>query len=184
MNPLHGASDVVVTLGGNAVPGSVDWDAVTNTLSFVKTGGVLADGSYDVTLRSAADAIQDTMSALLDGDSNGTAGGNYVTSFVVTSSGERVVSIGDFARGAGQDVNVPPIADGGDNLPVTIDNATGVTAVDFDIVYDPSLLDITSATLGDGPLAAGGWSITTNDATPGVLKVTISGISSTLGSRC
>lgn len=172
----HGASDVIVTLGGNVVDGSIDWDPSTNTLSFVNTGSVLADGTYDVTLRSAADALQDTSASLLDGDFSGSAGGDFVTSFIVSSAGERIVSIPDFARGVGQDVNVPPIADGGADLPVTIDDATSVTAVDFDVLYDPSLLEITAATLGDGPSAAGGWSITTNDATPGVLKVTISGV--------
>ena len=179
--PAHGPSDVIVTSGGQVVPGSIDWDAATNSIVFVKTGGVLVDGAYDVTLRSAADALQDTLGELLDGDGNGTAGDNFTTSFVVSSAGERVVSLPDFARGAGQDVNLPPAADGGLDIPVSIDDAAGVTAVDFDVVYDPSLLTITGATLGSGPAGSVGWTITTNGTTPGVFKVSLSGTSALTG---
>ena len=175
------AADVIVTTGGNPVDGSITWDAATDTLSFVQTGGVLADGTYDVTLRSGDDAFQDTLGDDLDGDGNGTPGDDFSTSFVVSSAGERVVWIPDFARGAGQEVNVPPIATGGLDLPISIDDATGVMAVDVDVVYDPALLDISGASLGDGPTTAGGWSITTNFVSPGLLKITISGTAALSG---
>ena len=175
--------DVIVTTGGNTVDGSITWDAATNTLTFVKTGGVLADGTYSVTLRSGSDAFQDTMANALDGDANGTAGDDYSTSFLVSSSGERIVSLPDFARGAGQDVNVPAAAAGGLDLPISIDDASGVTAVDVDVVYDPNLLNITGASLGAGPTGAGGWSITTNPVSPGLLKITISGTTALSGSN-
>ena len=80
------------------VNGSMVWNASTNTMSFVKTGGVLAADTYTVTLVSGADAWQDTSGALLDGDGNNTPGGNFVTSFTVLPSTDRVVSIPDFAR--------------------------------------------------------------------------------------
>jgi len=173
--------DVIVSVGGNDIDGSIAWDAATNTLTFVQTGGVLADGTYDVTLRSGSDAFQDTFSNALDGDANGTPGDDFETSFVVSSSGERVVSLPDFARGAGQDVSVPALAVGGIDLPISIDDASSVTAVDVDVVYDPALLNISGASLGDGPIAAGGWNITTNPVSPGLLKITISGTTALTG---
>ena len=56
-----GISAADVTLVGASVgnvKGSIVWNGTTNTLSFVKTGGVLAADTYDVTLESGAAAIK------------------------------------------------------------------------------------------------------------------------------
>lgn len=161
---------VVGNVEGN-INGSIIWDSSTNTLSWVKTGGVLANDTYTVTLTSAADAFEDTFGDLLDGDSNFVAGGDYIDNFVVNNVGTRVVSLLDFARGAGQDVDDTPAAP--DGLNVQIDNGTSVTAVDFDLIYDPDLITINGASLAAG--VPGDWSITTNPISPGVFKVTASG---------
>ncbi len=168
---------LVGTSTGNVV-GSAVWNATSNTLEFAKTGGVLAADTYTVTLVSSADAFKDTLGSLLDGDSNFVAGTDYVNSFMVTPSLARVVSMPDFARGAtfggggtGQVVNIPATGTG---LPIRIDEAVGINAVDVDVVFDPSILNITGAALAPGmPLD---WTITTNLITADRFKITISGI--------
>ncbi len=186
------APDVtLVRNGSEQILGSMVWAADTNTLTFVKTGGVLAAGNYDVTLVSSADGFHDG-SNLLDGDGDfddNEVGDDFTTSFVVNTPpvDNRVVSLGDFARGAGQDVNVPTVEVGGSDLPIYIDNANGVQAVDVDVLYDPTLLHISAALLGAGPTGSGGWSITTNsmsiDATHTLLKITVSGTAALSGSN-
>jgi hypothetical protein len=186
------APDVtLIRNGSEQILGSIVWAADTNTLSFVKTGGVLAVGSYDITLISDALGFHDGLN-LLDGDgdfNDGEVNDDYTNSFVVGAPpvDNRVVSIGDFARGAGQDVNVPTVEMGGLHLPIFISSATSVQSVDVDILYNPMLLSITSASLGAAPTVAGGWSITQNsisiDATHTLLKITISGINALSGSN-
>jgi hypothetical protein len=181
----------LVRNGSEQILGSIVWAADTNTLSFVKTGGVLADGNYDVTLVSSAIGFHDGLD-LLDGDGDfddSEVGDDYERSFTIDPPpvDNRVVSIGDFSRGTGQDVNVPTVEMGGAHLPVNISDANGVESVDVDILYNHTLLNISDAYLGAGPLAAGGWSITTNfinvDASHTLLKITISGVNAMSGSN-
>jgi len=139
-----------VTLVGDSVgpvAGSMVWDAATRTMTFVKTGGPLLPDTYRATLVSSADAWQDESGELLDGDSDFVAGGDFVTDFLVGGGLDRVVSVPDFARGAGQAVN----------LPIMIDNGSGVVSVDVDLFYDPALLNISGALLGADVPA--GWNI-------------------------
>ena len=96
---------------GGAVRGSLVVDPGLTRVTFVQTGGVLADGTYTVTLRSATNGFKDSSGGLLDGDVNGSPGGDYTSVFTVGSSA-RVLSVPDFARGAGQAVNVPATATG------------------------------------------------------------------------
>jgi hypothetical protein len=172
-----------VTLSGDTVgnvQGSIVWTSATNTLSFIKTGGVLAADTYSVTLVSASTAFNDLFGALLDGDNDFIAGGNYTTGFVVNPSSARIVSLRDFARGPGQDVDDTP-ATAGSKLAVRIDAAAGVTALDFDVHFDPSLLAIAGASVASGlPM---GWTVTINPISAGVLKVTASGTSPLSGSN-
>ncbi|MEZ6193478.1 MAG: hypothetical protein R3C45_19580, partial [Phycisphaerales bacterium] len=166
----------VLNLGGE-VAGSAVFNASTNTLSWVKTGGVLAPGNYSVFMTSGVNAVKEAgTGALLDGDANGTPGDNYTSNFVVSASASRILSLPDFARGPGQTVDVPATGLG---LPVTLSDASGVNAVDFDVRFDPSLLNITAATLG--ATLPGDWSITYNLVSPGHLKITTSGITTLSG---
>ncbi len=165
----YGAADVtLVGTNTGAVRGSLTYDAATNTIHFIKTGGVLAPDTYTLTLVSANDAFRDTSGNLLDGDANGTAGGNYTATFNVGALGD-VLSVPDVVRGPGQSFN----------LPVTLAQGAGVTAVDFDLVYDPSLLTITPPTTAQlGSAVPSGWAVTVNSSTPGHLRLTLSGTSS------
>ena len=92
----------VVGAGVGNVNGSIVWDSATNTLSWVKTGGVLAADTYTVTLVSDSSAFEDLSGNLLDGDgdfNDSEVNDDYVNGFVVTPSAARVVGIRDFARG-------------------------------------------------------------------------------------
>jgi hypothetical protein len=60
-----------VTLHGafvGDVAGSLVWHADTNTLSFVKTGGTLANDTYTVTVASGLNAVHDAAGHNLDGN--------------------------------------------------------------------------------------------------------------------
>ena len=100
-----------VTLVGNSVGnvmGSLVWHGATNTLSFVKTGGVLADETYTVTLFSDATAFHDAFGKL-DGDSDFDdieSPDNYTHGLVIgTAVGTRTLSLHEIARGLGQHID-------------------------------------------------------------------------------
>jgi VCBS repeat-containing protein len=77
-----GAADAVLRDASNrVVAGSMVLDADGMGYTFVKTGTPLAAGSYSLTLESRGGAFGDTHGRLLDGDADGTAGGDYLRSF-------------------------------------------------------------------------------------------------------
>ncbi len=151
---VHGPPDIALV--GDAaghVPGSLVIGA--DTIAFVATGGPLPADTYTVTVRSAANGLVDLEGRLLDGDKDGTAGGDFTQSFIAAPE-PVTVSLPDFARGPGQSVHLP--ADG-EGLPLMLsdDRQTGgdVKSVALTIAYNPSLLGITTATLGpDAPVDA------------------------------
>ena len=188
-------ADLVVTGPAGNVNGSLIWEPATNTIRFVKTGGTLAAGTYTITLVSAADAFVDANGEILDGEfvsfltrsGDGTAGGDYVATATVAATGDRTLSVPDFARGPGQavdtvytDYSANPVTDTLiDGLPVRLSDGTGVTSVEFDLVFNPDLLDISTA--GVDAIAAG-WTVDSLSlAAPGRLHVSLSG-PATLGS--
>ena len=157
-----GPADVVVTgASSGAVVGSLVID--TSAVTFVKSGGPLAADTYTVTLRSATDGFKDTAAMLLDGNGDGTAGDDYVSNFTIDEApaDARTISIPDFVRGPGQDVNLP--ADETTGIPITISDGDNVRAADVRVSYDPALLQITGATA-----PAGGSVIVNTTTTPGV----------------
>ncbi|HSV14025.1 MAG TPA: hypothetical protein VLI90_07175, partial [Tepidisphaeraceae bacterium] len=169
-----GASDVSF-VGNNTgvVAGSLIWDPSTDTAHFVATGGRLAADTYNVTLFSRADGWTDTSNNALDGDGNNTNGGDFARQFVLSYPlPPRTVSMPDFARGPGQTVDLPNTSSGA-GIPITISDAANVLSVDFDLVYNTSLLNITGATLASGLPAD--WGLTINFISPGRIKFTASG---------
>jgi hypothetical protein len=162
-----GPADVtVVGAVTGPVRGSLAVDSDAGAITFVKTGGVLSPDTYTVTLRSAVDGFKDTDGNLLDGDGNGTPGGDYVTSFVVTSDNAVVVSVPDFAYGPGQVVNVPFNRLG---LPIVVSNGSTVTAVEFKLTYDPTLLTISAFTPGN--TLPTGATVAADLATAGIVSI-------------
>ena len=180
-NLALGLPDVTLVNHATSVPvlGSLVWDASTNTAHFVASGGPLAPATYDVTLASRPDGWVDAVFGnQLDGDFNLAPGGDYTQSFTVNPSADPVLSLPDFARGPGQDVDVS-------NTPGHIGNATtmnwplslsergGVTSFSFELDYNPSLLHIASL-----PFSAGvpsGWTLTSTSPTAGHLQISASG---------
>ena len=153
------------------IGGSIILDAAANTLTFLKTGSVLPGDTYTLTLVSGVDGLRDTAGEPLDGDGDQNSGGDYVTTFIVNGVSRRVISIPDFARGAGQDVSVPV---GSAGLPIHVDRADGIYSVDFDIEYDPTLLEVTGTSLAEG--LPDDWVVVDNLAAPGLTRVTLFGI--------
>ncbi len=167
----YGAPDVTLTGPAGAVTGSLVWNASTDTATFVQTSGVLAPGNYTATLVSSNTAWEDTNDGLLQSND---VSGNYVATFVVGAAGD-VVSMPNFARGPGQPVNLPATAASG--IPISISDGTGVTAVDFSLLYNPALMTITADTLAAG--LPSGWTVVVNrnqpNFVPGDLQVSIFG---------
>jgi hypothetical protein len=142
------------------------------SVEFIKTGDPLVADTYTATLFSAADAFEDTGGLLLDGNGDGTGGDDYNSTFVVgePAANTVTVSIPDFVRGPGQDVNLPANTTTG--IPISISEGNNVRSIEFRIDYDSGLLEITAATAG---AALPGSSLLTLDNTvPGLAIVSIS----------
>lgn len=174
-NGLLGPADVVVQgASSGIVQGTLV--VVGDKLTFVKTGGPLAADTYTVTLRSAANGIVDqALDELLDGEfngtfpsGNGTAGGDFVFSFTVAAPQNLVVSLPDFARGPTQELQSPATGSGvalTAGLPIRFSQTAGVTSFSMTITYDPALLTITGAELGQN--APAGSQVQANTTVPG-----------------
>ena len=141
-----GAADVVLTGSTGALQGSMVLDADRGGFYFVRTGAALSAGTYTATLSSRANGFVDGAGALLDGDANGVAGGDYVRSFNVAGTGA-VLSIIDIARGPGQALSQSAVPPG---IPISLANAAGATRVEFSLDYDATLLSVTGLVLGNG----------------------------------
>ena len=169
-----GADDV--TLVGPApstalVRGSLLIDPTDTTITFVKTSdfngsnfnpatGVLAPGTYSVTLRSASNGFADLSGGLLN--SNGTTGSNFTDTFVVAPT-PVVVGVPAFARGPANTVNLPAAT--GDGIPFNLSSGAGVTSGVFTLQYNSALLDVIDATTN--PALAGSIFSLDPSSTPG-----------------
>ncbi len=152
------------------ISGSLLVDPSLTKVTFIKTGEPLAVDEYTATLRSGADAFS-SGAGPLDGNEDGTPGDDFLATFTVAAAPENAVtvSIVDFVRGPGQDVNVPanlPIG-----IPLSISNGAGVRNIQFEVVFDPSLLDIAAVEVGDAMPA--GTEIEFEKPDPNRLTVTL-----------
>ena len=164
----QGAADVtLVGAISGAVKGSLVVDAAGGTLTFIKTGGVLAADTYTATLRSGADSVRDLAGGLLDGNADGVTGDDYVGAFTVASS-PLILSLPDITRGPGQEINIPAAGNG---IPIRISDGTNVQSLAFTLTYDPALLTITqinpSSSLPVDTQVASDFSV------PGLITVTV-----------
>lgn len=170
---VFGAADLTLvgaTVGN--VRGSLVVDPSLRKVSFVKTAGALLPDTYTLTLRGAADGFQDTNGTLLDGDGDGTPGGNYVRTFVISPPPAEAISltVGNFARGPGQPVNLPANATTG--IPISFSNGGGITSATFRLHYDPALLTIPNLTGAAVAPGLTGATVTVNTiGTPGIAIV-------------
>ena len=164
-----GSPDLLVTgPDGSPVRGSLHFAAGTNELRFVAADGPLEAGAdYAVSIPSRADGLVGLGGERIDGDGNGTAGGDYDASFTVPSRPEKTLAVPGFVRGPGQPANVPATARG---VPVRIDDAAGVTSVSLSLSFDGGLLDVS-----DVVAAPDGWGMDAKQVGASALTVTASG---------
>ncbi len=158
-----------------AVSGSVRLLSPGTGLIFVKSGGPLLPDIYTVTLRSSENGLKSVADVLLDGDGDGTAGGDFVQTFSIAAppANAVTVSLPDFARGPGQEINLP--ADTTLGIPLSISEAAGLRTVNLQIGYDTSLLTFAAATVG-ADMPAGTtveMNVLNNTATSGVVEITL-----------
>jgi hypothetical protein len=161
----NGSTPPDITLVGSrgSVAGSLVWNEQTQTLTFIKNGGVLAPDTYTLTLESRSDGVSATDGTLLDGDRNGTTGDNFVQQFTVPTPAQRILSVPDLAQAPGQNID----------LPIRIDNAANVSSVALTLIYDPSLLNIADVSLA--PTLPSSWQIVAETLEPGRLSLVLSG---------
>ncbi len=153
----YGAADVTLVGSGGigTVKGSLLIDPSNQSFTFLKTdlvtgggtSGLLAAGTYTVTLVSGATAFKDATGAPLDGNNDGVNGDSYVTTFTVAASTAVAVTVPDFARGpdATDPINVPNNSTNG--IPIALSNGAGVTDGTFVLNYNANLLTITGGTV-------------------------------------
>lgn len=165
-----GAADVELRhVAGSVVSGSLVIHEGLQKATFVKTGSPLAVGAYTLLLRSGADGFQDASGGLLDGNGDGVAGDAYTATFTVSDppQGSVVVGIPDFARGPSQPVNLAASTTTG--VPLFLSDGAGLRTIDLRLVYDPSLLEITGVSVGEG--MPGGAQIELTPEAPGVVRL-------------
>jgi sugar lactone lactonase YvrE len=165
----YGPADVTLVGSSGTIKGSLLIDPSSTSFTFVKTNlttgggtsGVLAAGTYTVTLVSGPTAFKDTTGAPLDGTNDGTNSHNYSTAFTVAPPGGVVVTIPDFARGpdGGDAMNVPNNSSNG--LPIALSNGAGVTDATFVLHYNANLLSITGGTVNSA-LSGATFTVTTS----------------------
>ena len=181
-NNALGASDVIVTGHSTGlVVGSLVWNAATNTADFVQTRGALAPDTYTVTLASQANGwVSAATGELLDGNDDLTPGDDFTAAFTVAPPTLPVLTLPDFARGPGQNVDVSDAAAGygtalASNLPVAISNTAGVSSVSFEVDYNPNLLTVSGAQLASGITGT----LSVDNSTPGKLTISVTDFSAT-----
>ncbi len=161
------AADVTLVRNGTEnIRGSLTYDPTNGVVNFLKTDGVLENGTYSVTVRSGSDAFvyTDGSDLNLDGDNN--AQTSFTTSFTVDNTGSsRSLNVGDISRGLGEETPVQ----------VALSDGDGVNNITFTLKYDSQLLDVSGINL-DTSLTDRGWTnSSTIDPLTGTINVNIQG---------
>jgi hypothetical protein len=154
----------------NLIRGSVILKDDLSGFIFVKTGDILAPGNYSVTLSGDEDGIVDINGQLLDGNSDGTPGGDYSNEFTITNNSERVLSLPDIVRMNGQSL-IDPETD--QQLSLEINNGEGLTNIELELNYDSNLLTIDSLEIAEE--LPDSWQLESNFSEPGIAQINLSG---------
>lgn len=164
-----GPADItVVGEASGPVRGSLILHPGNMGITFIATGAILPADTYRVTLRSSVNGFKDASGGLLDGNGDGTPGDPFTTTFPVNPSAGVVVSVPDFVRGPGQPVDVPVVNPAND-LPLRLSDGAGVTCVHLSLTWNPDLLRITGATVGNSVPA--GATVTFTSALAGTAEL-------------
>jgi Ca2+-binding RTX toxin-like protein len=158
---------------GKTIKGSLVWNHKNNTLTFVKTGGILTPDDYTLTLSSRADSFINLQKEWLDGNLDGQSGGNVVQKFKVTNQNKRVLSLADFSRAPGHPIEVPG-TNPNQGWAVSLDNGSAITQVDFTLTYNTDILGVTDLLVN--PDLPDDWQIISkNLSNPGKASISIEG---------
>ena len=171
-NVVTDEADLVVKdSGGAVVRGSLIVASDLKSLLFVKTGGSFSPGTYSLKLRSAATSFRASDGKLLDGNGDGTPGGDFTTNFTAVAT-DRTLIIPDVVRGPGQDLRVNSTDNG---IPVKISDGQNIFTFEMSINYDPNLINVSELVVSSA--LGGNLDITYNVTIPG--RIDIVGISPT-----
>jgi hypothetical protein len=127
---------------------SITFRATESALETFFSTAVLPDDTYTVTLVSGTSNGFGDGSAGLDG-ANNAGHANYTTTFTTANQSKTILSLPDFARGPDGAHNIQIPNNTGHGIPVTLTNATTVTATLFTLNYNPALLTVTGASSAD-----------------------------------
>ncbi len=131
-------------------PLTPQYNSTSNKVTLTVTGlngGSLPAGDYQLTVFSTAtDTIHDLSGNALDGDENGTAGGNFVRTFTLTGAQPIVTGVSP-ASG--------PVS-GGTSVTITGTNLSAVTAVEFGSNTVPVQSDTGTQITATSPAGSGG----------------------------
>ncbi|BAU67378.1 hypothetical protein STA3757_47950 [Stanieria sp. NIES-3757] len=127
---------------GKTIKGSLIWNNKNNTLTFVKTGGILTPDDYTLTLASRADSFINQQKEWLDGDLDGQSGGNVVKKFTIEDKDQKVLSLADFSRAPGHPIELTG-TNPNQGWAISLDNGSAITQVDFTLTYNPDILGVT-----------------------------------------
>ena len=153
---------------GDLVNGSIVFKDGFTGFNFVKTGDVLAPGRYNLTL----DSVVGSNGEVFDGDKDGQPGGNYTQEFSGVDNEATVLSLADLVLAPGESVGV---VEEDQNFSISIDTGTEINQIQFDVEYNPNLLNIKDNFQLTENLPAD-WKLQLADlSTPGVAKLTLSG---------
>ena len=143
---------------GNLIESAIAIDDDQNGFRLVVNNGVLDAGEYTLTVRSGEGGVVAVDGRLLDGNSDGVVGDNYVSTFTIEplSVGTAIVGVPGFFETAGQEVNVPASSAGG--IPIVVTALEGVMSLDMELFYNPELLNISGVELAAG-MPAGALSL-------------------------
>ncbi len=116
----------------------------------VVNNGVLDAGDYRLTVRSGESGVVAVDGRLLDGNSDGVVGDDYVATFTIEPLpvGTAIVGVPGFFEAAGQQVNFPGSSAGG--IPIVVTALEGVMSLDMELFYNPELLNISGVELAEG----------------------------------
>ncbi len=166
---LRAAPLLAAATAPESIKGSFVTDSVNDSLTFAKTGDPMGSGVYQMTLNT--DGMTDENGNPIDGDGDGKAGGKFIQTFNVDNTGKRTFRLDDFVAGPGQAVKLP--SSGGQGIDINIDDATGVTKIEFDFVFDEDILGVSGVSRGANLPSS--WNISSQIEAPGRLQVVLSG---------
>ena len=135
---------------GNLIDSAIAINNNQDGFRLVVNNGVLDAGDYTLTVRSGESGVVAVDGRLLDGNSDGVVGDDYVSTFTIESLsvGTAIVGVPGFFETAGQQVNVPGSSAGG--IPIVVTALEGVMSLDMELFYNPELLNISGVELAEG----------------------------------